>query len=355
MLTPARTRPQGTPRNPVDRPRRRPYAAAVPELPDGLTARPMTADDLPAAAELLAAAEPVDDTGEHLDADDLAEWWVEDLVDLARDSRAVCTGDGALVGVAVVMSMRGVREDHRVLLEGRVHPGWRGRGVGRALLDWQLRRGAEVHRRDHPELPARLTVSVYPGMGPLEFLVRRTGFTAERWYSDMERPLTGLPEVPAVPGVELVPFARDRDDEVRRAHNAAFTDHHGSGERDAATWRAWFTGSRAFRPDLSVLALVDGAVAGYVLGYVHDADTRATGVRQAHLGQLGVLRPARGRGIASAAIVAALQAAAAAGCATAGLQVDTENPTGAFGLYRRLGFAPVRTRVQWACTLQPVP
>jgi mycothiol synthase len=354
MLTPARTRPQGTPRNPVDRPRRRPYAAAVPELPDGLTARPMTADDLPAAAELLAAAEPVDDTGEHLDADDLAEWWVEDLVDLARDSRAVCTGDGALVGVAVVVSMRGVREDHRVLLEGRVHPGWRGRGVGRALLDWQLRRGEEVHRRDHPELPARLRASVYPGMGTLEPLVRCAGFSAERWYCDMERPLTGLPEVPAVPGVELVPFDRDRDDEVRRAHNAAFTDHHGAAEGDETVWRSWFTGSRAFRPDLSVLALVGGAVAGYVLTYVYDADTRATGVRQAHLGQLGVLRPARGRGIASAAIVAALEAAAAAGCATAGLQVDTENPTGAFGLYRRLGFTPVRTRVQWACSLPPV-
>ena len=38
------------------------------ELPDGLVVRPMGADDLPATAELLAAAEPVDDTGEHLDA-----------------------------------------------------------------------------------------------------------------------------------------------------------------------------------------------------------------------------------------------------------------------------------------------
>ena len=86
---------------------------------------------------------------------------------------------------------------------------------------------------------------------------------------------------------------------------------------------------------------------------MHEADTRATGVRQAHLGQLGVLRPARGRGIASAAIVAALRAGTAAGCDTAGLQVDTENPTGAFGLYQRLGFTPVRTRVQWACTRPP--
>lgn len=355
MLTAGRPARKGTAATRSTGPDGVPTLRPVPTLPDGLTARPLTADDLPAAAELLAAAEPTDDTGEHLDADDLAEWWVNDLVDLPRDSRAVCAADGALVGVAVVMSMGGVREDHRVLLEGRVHPGWRGRGIGRALLDWQLARGEEVHRRDHPELPGRLTVSVYPGMGTLAALVRRAGFTAERWYADMERPLTALPEVPAVPGVELVPYAAERDDEVRRAHNAAFTDHHGSAERDETAWRAWFTGMRAFRPELSVLALVDGAVTGYVLTYVYDADTRATGLQQAHLGQLGVLRAARGRGIASAAIVAALQAGAAAGCDTAGLQVDTENPTGAFGLYQRLGFAPIRTRVEWALTCPAAP
>ncbi len=324
-------------------------------LPDGLTARALTADDVDAVADLLAAAEPVDDTGEHLDVDDLTEWWVNDLVDLSRDGRAVCTADGTLVAWAVAIALGGVREDHRIELEGRVHPGWRGRGIGRALLAWQARRAAELHRRDHPELPARLTVSVCPGMGSLESLARRAGFVAERWYADMERPLAGLPEVPAVPGVELVPFAWDRDDEVRRAHNAAFTDHHGSAERDATAWATWYTGQRAFRPELSVLALVDGAVAGYVLTYVYDADTRATGVQQAHLGQLGVLRPARGRGIASAAILAALRAGAAAGCDTGGLQVDTENPTGAFALYQRLGFRPIRTRVQWARTSPAVP
>ncbi|WNV76671.1 N-acetyltransferase [Geodermatophilus sp. DSM 44513] len=323
-------------------------------LPADLTARPLTADDVHAAAELLAAAEPADDTGEHLDADDVTEWWVNDLVDLPRDGRAVCTADGTLVAWALVFSLGGAREDHRIALDGRVHPGRRVEGVGRALLAWQLQRAAEVHHRVHPDLPARLTVAVPPGMASLGSLARRAGFTAERWYADMERPLTGLPDVPAVPGVELVPYSRDRDDEVRRAHNAAFADHHGSAERDPASWATWYTGQRAFRPELSVLALVDGAVAGYVLAYVYDADTRATGLQQAHLGQLGVLRAARGRGIASAGILTALHAAAAAGCDTAGLQVDTENPTGAFGLYRRLGFAEIRTRAQWACTRPPV-
>ncbi|MGY1633776.1 GNAT family N-acetyltransferase [Geodermatophilus sp. SYSU D01186] len=316
-------------------------------LPDGLTARPLTTGDVDAVAALLAAAEPLDGTGEHLDADDLTEWWAGDLLDLSRDGLAVCGPDGAVVGWATATAARGVRDGHRVQLEGRVHPGSRGRGVGRFLLDWQLRRGAELHRRDHPEVPGLLTVSAYPAMTSLEGLLRRAAFAPERWYRDMERPLRDLPEVPAVPGIELVPFTGDRDEEVRRAHNAAFAEHFGSAERDEVTWRAWFTGQKAFRPDLSVLALADGAVVGYVLAYVYEADTRATGVRQTHLGQVGVLRPARGRGVASAAIAAALRAAAATGCGTAGLQVDSENSTGAPALYARLGFAPVRTRTSW--------
>jgi hypothetical protein len=38
---------------------------------------------------------------------------------------------------------------------------------------------------------------------------------------------------------------------------------------------------------------------------------------------------------------------AAAGCGTAGPQVDSGNATGAPALYRRLGFEPVRTRTSW--------
>ncbi|HEX2073392.1 MAG TPA: GNAT family N-acetyltransferase [Geodermatophilus sp.] len=324
-------------------------------LPEGCTARPLTPDDVDAVAALLAAAEAVDETGEHLDADDLTEWWVNDLVDLPRDGRVVCAVDGTVVGWATAIASRGVRDGFRVWLEGRVHPDRRGQGIGRHLLAWQLRRGAEHHAEQHPDLPGRLTVSVWPAMGSLEGLLRRSAFEPERWYFDMERPLTDLPRPEPAPGVDLVPFTWDRDEEVRLAHNVAFTDHFGSTERDQVSWRAWFTGQKAFRPDLSVLALADGAVVGYVLAYVYEADTRATGVRQSHFGQIGVLPRARGRGVASAAIAAALRAAADAGCGTAGLQVDSENSTGALRLYQRLGFQQLRTRVSWAHHLAPLP
>jgi mycothiol synthase len=326
----------------------------LPDLPDDVTARPLRAGDIGDIGALQEAAEAVDDTGEHWSAEDLEEFWINDLVDLTTDGVVACAADGAVVGWATAIAPPTFRGDFRVDLEGRVHPAWRGRGIGRALLAWQLERGAQVHAERHPEAPATLTVSAYTTMTSLEAILRRAGLQQTRWYFAMERPLTDLPAVPEVPGVELGPFTWDRDDEVRRAHNAAFTEHHGSAERDELTWRTWFTGQRSFRPELSVLALADGAVVGYVLAYVFDTDTAATGVRASDFGQIGVLPAARGRGLAKATIAAALRAAADGDCRRASLQVDSENVTGALGLYEGLGFTRRRTQVSWARPLPPI-
>jgi mycothiol synthase len=324
----------------------------LPPVPAGLTARPLTLADIDAVAALLAAAEPGDDTGEHWDAEDLAGEWDNDLVDLAEDGLAVSAGPD-LVGWATAIAPPTFRDAFGVYLDGRVHPAHRGRGVGRALLAWQLARGAEVHARRHPEAPARLTVPVPTTMPSLERLVRRAGLTADRRYLSMERELDPLPAAPAVEEVDLVPFTWDRDDEVRRAHNTAFAAHHGSSERDVASWQVMFTGRPGFRPELSTLAVADGAVVAYALVYVFESDTRGTGRRSAYFGQIGALPQVRGRGLATAAITSSLRAAARHGCALASLTVDSENGAGAVGLYERLGFRVVRERVSWSRRIPP--
>src|SRR4029450_7206176 len=118
------------------------------------------------------------------------------------------------------------RDAFAVYLEGRVRADVRGRGIGRALLDWQLDRGRALHaerhpeapgaragRRDrrcalhaarHPEAPGALTVEVPGGMPSLEALVRRAGLEPERWYREMQRPLTDLPKPRSVPGIDIV-------------------------------------------------------------------------------------------------------------------------------------------------------
>jgi mycothiol synthase len=319
----------------------------LPALPAGLTARPLRADDMTAVAELLQAAEPVDDTGEHEDAEGLAEFLVNERVDLGRDTVAVLAGD-ELVAYASVVDLGDHRDEYAVMLYGCVHPRRRGTGIGRALVGWEVARCAEMHRARHPQMPGRFGVGVPSANTSLERLVQRAGFEPVQYYFVMRRPLGGLPPVRATEGVDLVPFDAERDEEVRRVHNAAFVDHFGTAERDAYAWQTWFTGQKAFRPELSRLALADGAVVGYTLVYEHDADTAATGIREAYFGQIGVLPGARGRGVASACIVESLHAAAADGLGRAGLTVDTRNTTGALGLYERLGFVVDGRETVWA-------
>ena len=326
----------------------------IPALPDVLTVRPLSDDDAAPVAALLAAAEQVDDTGEFPDAEDVAEWWRGWSLDPARDGLAVLDDAGVVVAYATVMASPTFRDALAVYLEGRVRPDLRDRGVGRALLAWQLDRGRALHAERHPEAPGALTVEVPGGMPSLERLVRRAGLAAERWYREMQRALTDLPAVPALDGIDVLPFTWDRDDEVRRAHNAAFTRHHGSSERNPEAWRALFTGQRSFRPELSRLAVEDGAVVGYVLAYVYEADTAARGSREVVLGQIGVLPPARGRGVATALIAEVLREASRQDCQGAALGVDTENVTGALRLYEGLGFRTVRTRVSWTLDLPAV-
>jgi mycothiol synthase len=323
-------------------------------LPDGLTARALRPEDADAVAALLAEAEPVDHTGDHPDGADLTELWVNELVDLEHDGRLVQHPDGTVVGYATTIAPPTFRDAYGVHLQGRVHPGWRGRGVGRGLLAWQLERGAELHATRHPEAPARLTATVYTSQTSLEALLRRAGLEQVRWFFHMERPLTGLPDRRVLPDVQLVPFSWDRDEDVRHAHNAAFTEHYGSSERDVVSWGVMFTGMRAFRPDLSVLALLDGAVVGYALAYVHESSTRVSGARQCYFGQIGVVPQARGRGLSKAVIIEALHVAAAHDCRTAGLEVDNENSAGALGLYESLGFATTHTQVSWSRRLAPL-
>jgi mycothiol synthase len=319
----------------------------LPDLPAGLSARPLHPDDVEAIVELLDAAEPFDRTGEHENADDLRSWFVNERLDLGLDSRVV-TADGEVVGWGSVMDLGDHRDEYALRLDGRVHPGWRGRGIGGAIVRWQLDRSGELHRARRPEMGARFAVGVTAAHDRLERLVTRLGFVPVQYYFSMERPLTGLPTPRTVEGIELVPYDWARDDEVRRAHNVSFVDHFGTAERDAYAWQTWFTGQKAFRPELSRLAVADGAVVGYALVYEHEADTAATGVREAYFGQIAVLPAGRGRGIAKAAVTAALHAAAADGLERAGLTVDSQNTTGALGLYEALGFGVVRKETVYA-------
>ena len=95
--------------------------------------------------------------------------------------------------------------------------------------------------------------------------------------------------------------------------------------------------------DLSlwIVAWAGDDVVGSVIGRIYPTDNAASGIRRGWLDRVSVRRPWRRQGVASALIVA--RHCASFGTATwssAALGVDSDNPTGALGVYERLGFRP---------------
>jgi mycothiol synthase len=316
---------------------------------DTLTLRALTLDDAAALTELLARNELVDHTGENYSEADIAEELADSSVDLARDTLAAVAPDGSFVGWAGVRSAATVRDVDRVFIEGGVLPSRRGEGIGRRLLEWAERRGAELHRERHPSVPGELNVGVATTIPSLQALVRARGYQPVRWWYGMKRDLVELPAVPAVPaGLTLVPYDAARDDALRLAHTEAFADHWGSVPPDEQRWAHWFTGSHAFRPGISWLVLDGEEIAAYLLAYFWEADAEATGVREAYIGQVGTRRPWRRRGLGELLLTTALEGFAMEGYERASLTVDTGNPTGALGLYERVGFAVDHETVTWS-------
>lgn len=318
------------------------------------TWRPATRRDAAALATLLAAAEEVDKTGENYSADDVADDLDDPLLDLDTDTLVAVDPAGQLVAFAEARASAAVGAEYRVRGTATVHPDWRGRGLGRRLLDWQVQRATALRRERCPNRPGVLLVTCFDHRVDQIALLGHAGFTPVRWWYEMQRDLTApLPDLAVPAGFELVQYTDEHDDLVRRAHNEAFVDHWGSSQREQPEWRQWFTGARAFRPELSFLLFdttgttgTTGAaengerqLAAYLLGYYWEADFVATGKREAYVGQLGTRQAWRQRGLGGALLSQLLRSAAAAGYATSALEVDTENSSRALGLYERLGYA----------------
>lgn len=318
-----------------------------------LTWRPLQREDVSALTALMAAAEAVDRTEERFDEDDVVEHFMSGLIDLEADTRLVWDGED-LIAYAEVFGQRQVREVHAVWLGGTVHPEHRRRGLGRQLLRWQLSRAEQLHAARHPTVPANVMCDVTETNVGLATLARTEGLQEIRFWFEMMRPLEGtdrpLPPVVDAPGIRIETYEPGRDEEVRQAHNTAFDGHFGSTERDPEEWRGYFTGARAFRPDLSLLAVQDdeGAeIAGYLLTYVYEVDVVATGVREVYIGQLGTQPAFRGRGVGSVLLATGLASWSASGHQEAYLGVDAANETGALGLYERAGFTIHKRSASW--------
>ena len=296
---------------------------------------------LDTAHEVLTAVEQADGVPFGTTRGEVDEWIEEPHFDPSSDT-VVAVVEGRAVGYAAASHAPAGERLERVHLWGGVLPAYRGRGIGSALLEWQLARGREQLAEVDPDLPRYIRTWEYDFRSGSHRLFEDHGMVPVRWFEELIRPVSALE---AAADVEVLPWDPKLHSElVRLLKNDVFTDHWGSTPTDEGTWAVWM-GAENTRLDLSFVAMDDGELVGFALNGVYPADEAITGRKDGWVESLGVARTHRKQGVASALLATSVSAFADAGRSHAMLGVDSANPTGARGLYVRLGFEPIHRAV----------
>ncbi len=294
-------------------------------------------------ADLVNTLARADGTEEYVEAEDLAEELTSTTFDPELDSWAIWSGPDLVgYGHVIVPRMASFEGIARMFCHGGIHPDHRRQGLGRSLIEKQESRALDLARARHPGLPTTWIVEGgLHGAGVRDVMAAR-GYRIVRYFSRMVRGLDG--SSPPVQDARelasdirlLTPGAQDRE-LLRRAHNDAFRDHWGAGEKSPEAWEHERS-ARCARPAFDSMALNARAE---LLAYVLCAQWVP---RELQIDTVGTVRDARGRGLAHACLSRTISAAAATGeYDLVDLWVDSDSPTGATRLYERVAFTRDKT------------
>jgi mycothiol synthase len=263
-----------------------------------------------------------------LTAEELAHEWNSAGFDVARDVFVVETRDGRLVASEEFYTDSG---HHQLKADGCVHPEFRRRGIGSALLAKIAERAQAEMALAAPEERVFIQTLVNNKDEAGHALLRSNGYSPVRYHWRMEIKLPAAPAtVPLPPGIELRPFSQaEHAAAVWQADNEAFRDHWGSHDRTFADWSRAKFGNPSFDPALWLIAWDGHEVAGFAQNRMR----KGIG----WIGTIAVRRPWRKQGLGLALLLRAFREFYARGTTTIGLGVDSANLTGATRLYERAG------------------
>ncbi len=304
----------------------------VPDAPaiEGLIFRPYRGEaDLPAMLDVLNAGNREDKIEEVETLEGLSyEYSHLTNCDPAADI-LVAEVNGRMVGYGRVWWSKNDDGERLYWLFGSVHPDWRRRGIGRAMLHWQERRAREIaaaHPDDGPRYFQTWTMDTVAGKRSLleseDYAPVRYGYMMVR---SLEEP---IPDLPLPDGLDVRPAQRDQFRAIFDALNEAFRDHWGhreSTEEDFQRWSNW----PMMMPHLWQVAWDGEQVAGMVLNAIFEDDNKTYNRRRGWTDPICVRRPYRRRGLARALIMRSLNVLKEQGMTEAALGVDTQNPNGA--------------------------
>ena len=310
--------------------------------------------DIPDLVRLQNAEWEADGTPARASVDEYRAWLSHpgEKFDSARD---VCVAelDGQVVAFASWdwVDTRDGKREYRS--GGAIHPTFRRRGIGTALLTRRIEAAHELDVAFPTDLPKVLGMWLDVRNVAGTALARRFGYEPARWFFDMERRVdTDLPPIEPLPdGLELRPIADEHAWQLWQADHEAFLDHWGGHDDSEASFLRWRE-SPEYDPSLFLVAWDGDEIAGGVLNAVYAAENEGLGLNRAWLDSVFTRRAWRRRGLARNLIARSLHLLRGRGFTGAALGVDADNPSGALGLYESAGFAVTERSTAWRRPLE---
>lgn len=314
-------------------------ASKLPEIP-GLNFRHFGGEDrdFPQMVDLINACNKADQLDEVTNLEELRNNYTHlKNCDIDKDVLVVDI-DGQMIGYTRVWWVDepglGVVAYHLANL----HPDWRRKGLGTAMLAWNQERLREKVAALDPETPTVFRAFFDEHQHGARALLKQADYAPERFFFEMKRDLgQPIPELTLPEGLEIRPAEEAQFRQIWEAKDEAFRDHWGYSPGTEKDFQRWL-GSPHFDPELWKVAWDGDNVAGMILNFISREENQELGRKWGWTDPICVRRPWRRRGLATALLMESMRELKARGMQYAALGVDVDNPLGALKLYTAAGY-----------------
>jgi ribosomal protein S18 acetylase RimI-like enzyme len=300
---------------------------------------------------ILIESDRADQVSGTISLDDVKHWYApSNRFDPARDILFALSnragGEHAEVGFSTVGWYTGLEGTRLYTQSSFLHPGWRDHELWSTMVRQNERQLQEI-AASHPTNSRRF----YQGWATssqVEWIsvMESEGYQAVRHFNNMLYPLNHVPDRALPSGFEIRPV---QPDHFRRIWEAQREVVLGLFEVVMENWtddrcESWLN-NPSHTPQLWQVAWEGSQVAGMVLNRIDEAENQELGRKRGYTEHIFVRQAWRKRGLASALLAKSLQVLKAEGMDEAELGVDTENESGAYGFYRRMGYQTFSTDI----------
>jgi mycothiol synthase len=307
--------------------------------------------DYPLMLSILRESAQADQIIETASLDGIAHWCApsdrfdphQDIL-FALDGSA--GGEPAVIGFSRVSWYTGRKGARLYFQTSYLLPDWRDQGFWPVMVRQNERRLRDI-AAGHAFTPRRF-FQAWAAASQVQWIsvLESEGYQAVRHFNNMLRPLDDIPDRALPAGLQVRPV---KPEHYRGIWEAQKEVNQELFEMVAENWteemyQAWLA-DPSHTPQLWQVAWDGEQVAGMVLNRIDQAENRARERKRGYTEHVFVRRPWRQRGLASALIAQSLQILKAQGMEEAELGVDSENESGAFGLYKRMGYQTFSTDI----------